>query len=253
MMSHWIRYAILSLIVLSCAFFSRPNLYRKGVESYQRNDFNQAIKYFENFYKKSPAGDSTLFYLYNCYNRTGNVAASIKILEELAKRKNPNEQIYINLFQYYREQRLYHKSNQLLMASPNVVLQKIDRIFPLTQKLCAELFTGATTSGRIDDPIAYAAKKGFLKQAPDGKFYINDTLRLDYLILLLDSFLPPVQLNPAYSIKNIKPNSYLYLPYSRLVSQGIMQLDENINPATYASLSQALMAINQLKEKGYIK
>lgn len=253
MMSHWTRYAIPSLIMLSCVFFSGSNLYRKGIESYQRNDFNQAIKYFENFYKKSPSGDSTLFYLYNCYNKIGNVTSSIKILEELTRRKNPNEQIYINLFNYYRQQKLYYKINHLLMAAPLPIVQKIDRIYPLTQKLCAELFTGATTNTRIDDPITYATKKGFLKHAPNGKFYSNDTLTLNYLILLFDSFLPPMQLNPTYSIKNIKPDSYLYLPYSRLVAQGIIEFDENIDPKKYASLSQALRAINQLKEKGYIK
>lgn len=239
--------------MLSCVFFSGPNLYRKGIESYQRNDFNQAIKYFNNFYKKSPSGDSTLFYLYNCYNKIGDVTSSIKILEELTRRKNPNEQIYINLFNYYRQQKLYYKINHLLMAAPLPIVQKIDRIYPVTAKLCAELFTATATSVQIDDPIAYAVRKGFLRHAPDGKFYDNDTLRVNHLILLLDSFLPPVQVRFEYSMKNIKPDSYLFLPYSRLVTVGILQFDENINPEAYVSLSQALRAINELKKKGYLK
>ncbi len=252
-MPHWSKYSILLITILSCAFFPKPNLYKKGTESYKKNDFQQAIKYFNGFYKKSPSGDSTLFYLYNCYNKIGDIETSIKILEELARRKNPNDQIYINLFNYYRQQKLYYKNYQLLMTLPFPVLQKIDQMYPLTQKLCAELFTGATTNVRVDDPINYAVRKGFLKHAPDGKFYDNDTLRVNHLILLLDSFLPLMQIRFDYSTKNIKSDSYLFLPYFRLVSLGILKLDENINPGAYASLSQALRAINELKNKGYLK
>jgi len=252
-MPYWTKYHFFIAAILSCALFPKPNIYKKGVESYQKNDFAQAIKHFTDFYKKSPSGDSTLFFLYNCYNKIRDIDASIRILEELAKRKNSLELIYANLFNYYHQYNLYYKINQLLLNAPFSAVQKFDQRYPLTQKFCAELFTGATTNVPIKDPISYAVKKGYLKPAPDGKFYANDTIKLNNLILLLDSFLPPIHPERTFLIKNIGTDSYLYLPYLRLVSLGILQFDDNINPAANASLSQTVQAINVLKNKGFLK
>ncbi len=254
-MSAWTKYSfsIFTVTLLSCTLLPRTNIYEKGIESYQKRDYEKATKYFTDFYKKSPSGDSTLFYLYNCYVKTGSTESGIRVLEELAKRKNPNEQIYHNLFNYYRQHNLYYKINHLLLNSPSSVLQKIDQNYPLTQRLCAELFTGTTTNTAIKDPIIYAIKKGYLKPAPDGKLYETDTIKTGIFILLLDSFLPVNNPDSFYTLKNIRSDSYLYLPYMRLVASGIVNFDENINPEMNVPLSQAIQAINLLKDKGYIR
>ncbi|MGB9721327.1 MAG: tetratricopeptide repeat protein [bacterium] len=252
-MYYRVKYCLLIISILSCTLLPRPNIYRKGVENYQNKDYERAIKYFTDFYKKSPSGDSTLFYLYNCYIKTGNIDASIKILEELVRRKNPGEQIYFNLFNYYRQTNLYYKINQLLLNCPVSVLHRFDRSCALTQQLCAEIFTGATTNNKIKNPIAYAIKKGFLQPAPDGNFYANDTIKLNNFILLLDSFLPPKNPDRFFLMKNISSDSYLYVPYMRLVEFNIIDFDENINPEMTVLISQAVQSINSLKNKGFIK
>lgn len=238
---------------ISCSLFPKQNFYQKGLRSYEKKEYEKAIKYFTEFYKKTPTGDSTLFFLYNCYIKIGDIQTGIKILEELAKRKNPNEQIYLNLFNYYYRHNLFYKINQMLLNAPQTVVQKFNLKILLTKRLCAELFTGAISFSKIDDPINFAIKKGLMKSAPDGKVYENDTIRVNQLILLLDSFVPPI--NPEISIrfKYIKVNSYLYLPYLRLVSLNILEPDENINPEAIAPLSMALHAITNLKNKGFIR
>ncbi len=239
--------------MVSCALFPKSNKYIQGVESYQKNEYQKAIQYFTDFYRQSPAGDSTLFYLYNCYCKIGDTETGIAILQELANRKNPREQIYTNLFSYYRQQGLYHKVNRLLMSMPFPVAQQFTRRYYLTQRLCAEIITGAVANNPVKDPIAYTIEKKFLRPSPDGKFYENDTIKLCHLIILLDNFLPPDKPEHTYVSKHIRADSYLFLPYSRLVSKGILSPDENTNPEMNASLLLAVKAINALKEKGFLK
>jgi len=238
---------------ISGCLFPKQNIYQKGVISYEKKEYEKAIRYFTEFYQRSPSGDSTLFFLYNCYIKVGDIRTGIKILEELAKRKNLSEPIYSNLFSYYHQNNLYHKINQMILNAPQPVIQKFDIKYPLTKRICAELFAGALSSGKIDDPINFALKRGILKSAPDGKFYENDTIKVNQLILLLDSFIPPVNPENNFRFKYIKMNSYLYLPYSRLISLNILEYDENINPEASATLSQALRAITNLKNRGFLK
>ncbi|MEO0106473.1 MAG: hypothetical protein ABIL46_04005, partial [candidate division WOR-3 bacterium] len=229
------------------------NFYQKGIASYEKEEYEKAVKYFIEFYKKSPSGDSTLFFLYNCYIKIGDIQNGIKILEELARRKNPSEKIYYNLYNYYHQNNLFYKINQMILNAPASVVQKFDLKYPLTKRRCAELLIGAISSSKINDPVNFVIKRGLLRPAPDGKFYENDTIKVNHLILLLDSFVQPV--NPVNFIKlqYIRPDSYLYLPYLRLISLQILKPDENINPEAIATLSQALYAITNLKSKGFIK
>ncbi len=236
-----------------CSIFSKKNFYQKGITHYENKDYEKAIKYFSAFYKKSPSGDSTLFFLYNCYIKIGDIQAGIEILEELAKRKNPSAQIYSNLFNYYHMNRLFYKINQMILNAPQSVVQQLDQKYPLTRRRFAELLVGAISSSKIDDPVNLVVRKKLLKSAPDGKFYDNDTIKVNQLILLLDSFVAPV--NPEFHIyfKHIKVDSYLYLPYLRLISHEILERNDDINPDTVATLSMALRAITNLKNKGLIK
>ncbi|MEO0137935.1 MAG: tetratricopeptide repeat protein [candidate division WOR-3 bacterium] len=248
------RWLILVLFTTTtCGIFSKPNLYQQGVRSYEQKDYEKAIKYFTSHYQKSPSGDSTLFFLYNCYLKTGNYPSAIKILEKLARRKNPHPAIYLNLYQYYRHQRLYYKIPEMLSRAPKSALQKIDREVPLTRRCIAELLTGICTAQKIDDPIGFAIKKGFIKPSADGKLYENDTIKIYQLILYLDSFLPPVKPEKLLHVKNIRPDSYLYYPYSRLVSFGILEPDAEIDPQAYGTLSFLQRALINLKNLGYLK
>ncbi len=247
------QFTILTLALMSCTLISKPNLYERGLECYKKNEYEKAVRYLTQFYKKYPDGDSTLVLLYNCYVKLSDVEAGIKVLEELAKRKNPMEQIYVNLYNYYHQNNLYCKINQMLLNAPSSVLRKFDEKYPLTKRRCAELFVGAVSSTRIPEPINWVINKGFLKPTADGKFYENDTLRINQLILLLDNFIPPE--NPGISIRlrYIKPDSYLYFPYLRLISLNILEPKEDINPMEFAPLSLALFGITNLKNKGFIK
>ncbi|MEO0185870.1 MAG: hypothetical protein ABIL20_08755 [candidate division WOR-3 bacterium] len=132
-------------------------------------------------------------------------------------------------------------------------MQTLDQKYPLTQKLCAEIFAGVTTNKKIMNPIAYSIEKGFVRPAPDGKFYETDTIEIGNFILMLDSFLPPKNPDRFFPLKNIKSDSYLYIPYMRLVEYGIVNLDENINPEMHTLLSQGVRAICTLKNRGLIK
>ncbi len=247
------KYSILMAIALSCALFPKSSSYIKGVENYQKNEYRKAIKYFTEFYKKSPSGDSTLMYLYNCYYKIGDIETSIKILEELARRKNPSEQIYISLFNYYRQHGLFYKVNQLILNMPLSVARKFDQRYLLTRRLCAEIIAGAITETEVKNPISYIMGKKLMNASPDGKFYEHDTLKVGTLILVLDSFLPAVIPEQIYVSKHIRANSYLLLPYSRLVSAGIISPEENIDPQMNASLTQTVRAICVIKSKGFLK
>uniref|UniRef100_A0A7V3VUV0 Tetratricopeptide repeat protein n=1 Tax=candidate division WOR-3 bacterium TaxID=2052148 RepID=A0A7V3VUV0_UNCW3 len=212
-----------------------------------------AIRYFTEFYKSSPSGDSTLFFLYIAYIKTGNIQKGINILEELARRKNPNPGIYLNLIKYYRENHLYYKVNDLINNTPPSVIKHIDRNLPLTKRLFTELLIGACTTNPVSEPLVFALKKGFIKPSPDGKFYGDDTIKFNYLIPALDDLIPTV--NPANHIplKNITRDSYLYLPIQRLIALGIIAPDEDINPEDYVPVSFALRAINIIREKEFIR
>ncbi|MEO0124142.1 MAG: hypothetical protein ABIL69_09100 [candidate division WOR-3 bacterium] len=241
------------MFFISCSLFQKQNLYQKGLKNYEKKDYERAIKYFTEFYKNSPTGDSTLFFLYNCYIKIGDVQTGIKILGELAKRKNPSEHIYTNLFNYYHQNNLFYKINQMLLNAPQSVIQKFDQKYPLTKRRFAELLTGAISSSKVNDPVNFVIRKGLLKSSPDGKFYDNDTIKINQLILLLDSFISPVIPEINMNLKYIKADSYLYLPYLRLISLDILKPDENIDPESTGPLSMALYGITNLKNKGFIK
>ncbi|MCX7994616.1 MAG: hypothetical protein N3A65_02420 [candidate division WOR-3 bacterium] len=247
------RLVIPFILMASCGIFSEENLYKKGIASYEKKEYEKAIRYFTLYYQKVPTGDSTLFFLYNCYLKINDHQSAVKILEELARRGHPDENIYINLYHFYQRNNSYDKMIKMLLNTPPDVMEKIDLKFPLTRRRVAELFAGIFSLKPVSDPINFVLDKGFMKPAPDGKFYENDTVKIYHLILFLDSYLPPVTPQSYIYLKNIKPDSYLYLPCSRLVSLGILELDENIDPEARCSLSQVLRAIMNLKNKGYIK
>ncbi|MEO0141915.1 MAG: tetratricopeptide repeat protein [candidate division WOR-3 bacterium] len=242
----------LILFFFACILF-KPNYYKEGIRFYKNGEFERAAEYFQRFYNQSPAGDSTLYYLYSCYYHLGKFERCIKILNELASKDSPDENVYLNLFQYYRQSRKFSELYKMLLNLKSEILSRLDCHFPLTRTLLAEIITGATTLRSDLEPVSYTIAKGYLTCAPDQKFYGSDTITMANFITILDRLIPPVYPRKFFVIKSIPANSYLYLPYMRLIDQEILKPIPELNPEAPVSISSAVQAIDRMKNKRFLK
>jgi hypothetical protein len=240
-------------ICLSCSLFDKPSLYQQGLNKYCKNDFSEASRLFSLHYARSPQGDSTLYYLYDCYRRLGQTRKGMEILEILAGRNCPDSNVYFNLFSYYQQEHEYQKQYGVVLNASPPVRQQFDRRHKLTMRLFAELLTGAVSSVPTRDPVGYVISRGFLNVFPDGQFYGFDTVTIARLIVMLDRLVAPVYPQKFYVVKNIPARSFLYLPYMRLVENGILALDPEMIPEKHAPVSMAICAISNLKERGILR
>ncbi len=249
------RYYFWTLIVLfiGCAtLFHRPSDFEKGLEFYQQSHFREAAKHFGSYYLKHPDSDTVLYYLYDCYRRLNNPERSVRVLEQLIIIGSTDENVYLNLVHHYRTSSRYKDLYKLLTSLTPPVEDKVNDYYGLTQRLYAEIISGATTESVHSDPMAFAVLEGYIPVCPDGKVYDTDTITNGNLIILLDRLVEPVYPQKFFRMENISNRSFLYLPYMRLVHLGIVEFDAALNPNAHALVTTAVKAVTNLKKRGLI-
>ena len=243
----------IALLTVSCAIFTRRNDFQKGLDLYNKKDFQQAAKHFDLYYTKKVKNDTTLYYLYDCYQRLNKTEKSIRILEELVNLNSSDEKVYWNLYNYYRLNGMYFRMYDLLLNMKPEVKRVFRTKLALTRRLFAELVYGAANTKTGIDPLLFAESKGLLTRLPDGKLYEQDTITNGNLVIIFDRKLKPVYPKNFYAMNNISNHSFLFLPYMRLVEQGIMPFEEDLQPDKNASVINAVEAIENLRKKGVLK
>jgi len=249
------RYYFWSLILtlFSCATFLHRGDFERGLACYKKGDFHKAAEYFNSHYTKHPESDSVLYYLYSCYQKLDQPERGLKLLEQLAEIGSKDEDVYLNLFYYYRKNSQYRNLFTLLVNVDPVVNDILNEHFCLTRRLFAEIISGASTKTVHSDPLVFATSHGYLTLLPDGKFYENDTITKGNLIVLLDHLVDPVYPKNFFQLRNVSNHSFLYLPYMRLIDHSILNFDPDLDPRRRAPISMAVQAIVQLKKRGFIE
>ena len=238
------------IILLGCAVFMRRNDFAKGMDYYHKSDFLNASKYFDQYYQKHPASETTMYYLYDCYQKLNKTEPALAVLEQLRRLGSEDENVYLNLFYHYQKSARYQDLYHLLVELKPQLWPVVDKKYVLTRRLYAEILNGAFGDiGDRRDPIDFAIKSDFLEPLPDGRFYENDSITKGNLIIVLDKQLAPIYPSKFLSMAYISNHSFLYLPYMRLVCLGILDFDANLNPRENAPLSMATRAIANLKRR----
>ncbi len=250
-MSYRIYYWI--LIFVGCAaFFHRRSEFDKGLERYQQSNFQEAVIHFNAYYVKHPDSDTTLYYLYDCYKRLNQPERGASVLEQLVKAGTIDENVYSALFSYYRKTSRYKDLYTLLINLDAPIKDALNKRHVLTRRLYAEIISGATNKAIYSDPMVFAVSEGYIPLYPDGNFYDNDRITNGNLIILLDKLLDPIYPQKFFRMKNISSHSFLYLPYMRLVHFGIIEFDPELNPDEHASITTAVSAVTNLRNRGCI-
>lgn len=243
---------IVILILTYCApLLQRKSAFEQGLELYQETHYQEAIHYFNDHYNKHPDDTTTLYYLQNCYRVLGQTERELRVLEKLVQLGSRNENVYLNLFYYYRKASQHQALYAMLITVEPTIATAIDTHYVLTRRLYAELLTGASRRSSLD-AVVFAASQGYVPVYPDGIFRDTDTITNGALIILLDRLIEPLYPTKFYAMKSISDHSFLYLPYMRLVHLGIVEFNADIEPQENAAATQAARAIARLKQRGII-
>jgi len=243
----------LVLLILSCStFFHRRSEFEKGLADYQAEYFLKAAKHFETYYAEHIESQTTLYYLYDCYKKLNQGTEVIHVLEQLVKIGSMDENVYLNLFQYYRTNLQYNDLYTLLNNLKPPVASIFNEKHALTRKLYAEIISGATDRSVYADPMVFAVSEKYLPLFPDSKFYDHDTLTNKNLVILFDKLVEPIYPKTFYTMKIVQTNSFIYLPYMRLVHLGIMDFNADLDPDAKALVTSAVKGIARLKNRGLI-
>jgi tetratricopeptide (TPR) repeat protein len=240
---------IILFIFFNCTLFFQKNEFEKGVRYYQEGNFSKAAHYFSEYYSEHPESDTTLYFLYDCYNKLQQHEKKIAVLEQFVKLRSENENVYLNLFRYYQTNGQYYSLYTLLAELQPVVRDTLDTHYVVTRRLYAELASGAFNITGRSDPMVFATSHGYLPLFPDTKFYEDDTITQGNLIILLDRLVAPLYPNKFYTMRYISSHSFLYLPYMRLVDLGVLEFNPELNPNENARVSTVVTAFVHLKKE----
>ena len=247
-------WTLVLLIPLSCStFFKRRSDFEKGLIEYKEYRYHQAAIHFNAFYNEHPESQTTLYYLYDCYKKLNNETKSAQILEQLISIGSTDENAYLNLFLFYRRNEKFQEMFSLLCGLQPSVQLSLNKRHALTRRLFAEIICGASERSLYADPMVFAVTEKYLPLFPNSRFYDNDTLTNGNLIILLDRMVEPVYPENFFVMKKMQNNSYLYIPYMRLIDMGIMPFDAELDPDAWAELSWAVNGIAQMKNRGLIE
>jgi hypothetical protein len=244
---------LLILIVVSCSVFTRRSDFEKGMLCYTQSQFADAARYFEIHYAKSPASDTVLYYLYNCYTQLDAPDRAVQVLERLVDLGSATTDVINILFTYYRTHAKYHDLYTLL-STGDLSYDDIPGHIHMTRRLYAELLFGAHTRSLSSksDPVAFAISENLIPPFPNGEFYADDSLTYGHLIILLDRLVKPQYPAEFKSMKHVPNTSYLYLPYMRLVELGLIDYDPELQPAESVPVAYAVSCIERMKRQGLI-
>lgn len=242
------------LISLSCSsFFKRPSEFEKGLAEYKEKRYQKATVHFNAFYSEHPESQTTLYYLYDCYKKLNDAKKSAQILEQLITIGSTDENAYLNLFLFYRRNKKYQEMFSLLDNLDPSINDILNKRHALTRRLYAEMICGACERSIYADPMIFAVTEKYMPIFPDSKFYDLDTLTNGNLIVLFDRLVEPIYPENFFVMKKMQNNSYLYIPYMRLIDMGIMPFDAELDPDAWAELSWAVNGIAQMKNRGLIE
>jgi len=242
------------ILFSSCAALLQRSDFKRGLEFYREGDFLRASEHFNSYYFEHPQSETTLYYLYDCYQRLNQPERGLAILQQFVKIGSNDENVYLNLFFYYHKNHQYRDLYKLLIDLNPAPRERIDKQCSLTRQLYAELIYGASEKlKRYSDPMVFAVGEGYLTLFPDSAFYKNDTITQANLIILLDHFVKPIYPRKFFKMNNLTNGSFLYLPYMRLVDLGILDFNPDLNPNAEAAISMVVMAVENLRKKGLIE
>lgn len=244
---------LLAAFALHCFSFHRPSEFEKGLKRYQRGDYPRAADHFHAYWEKHPNTDTVLYYLQDCYYRLGQHESWLGVLDQLACLQVDDINVYLPLIGQDRQQGRWSRIIERLCALPPSAAREFNRRFALTRRFYAELACGAGGQENTGNPLVTALTKGYLNLMPDGHVYADDTLTLGHLIMLLDRFLPAEPPRRCPPLQTLKPDSYLYFPYLRLVERGIIEFDPALAPDRLANPVECAQALRRLKDKGYFQ
>jgi tetratricopeptide (TPR) repeat protein len=239
---------IIITICFNCTLFFQRNEFEKGLHYYTEGNLTEASHYFSAYYSEHPESDTTLYYLYDCYNKLHQHEKKVAVLEQFAKLGSKNENVYLNLFHYYQKNAQYYALYKLLAGLQPLMRDKLDKHYVVTRKLYAEIVSGAFNISGRSDPMVFAVSHGYLPLFPDNKFYDEDTITQGNLIMLLDRLVAPSYPEKFYTMRYISSHSFLYLPYMRLVDLGVLEFNSELNPADNAHISTVVLACAHLKK-----
>lgn len=245
-------YTLILLLVHCTALFNRSNEFEKGLDFYRHYHFEPAKEHFVQYYNKHPESDTVLYYLYDCYRKLGDIKKTTEVLEQFVKLGSEDRNIYLNLFNIYRQNKQYKKMFFLLINAPPKLTKVFDEHYILTRQLFAELICGVAGQSSKTDPIIFAVSNGYLSVPPGGKFYPDDPLSNAHLIIALDRLLKPIYPKKFYKLHYIASNSFLYLPYMRLITLKIMDYIPDLIPQQNTSIITATRALWALHKRGII-
>ncbi len=174
------------------------------------------------------------------------------MLEQLAKLRSKDENVYLNLFYFYRKTARYKSLYELLINLESHIENVFNKYYVLTRRLYAEIISGATSNRNNSDPVVFAVSEGYIPLCPDGKFYGDDTVTIGNFIILLDLLVDPCYPQNFFKMQKIPNNSFLYLPYMRLVHLGIIEFNQELDPDASTSITLAAKAIANLKKEGLL-
>ncbi len=244
----------LVFVLAGCAsFFPGRSDLKKGIALYNKNEVLRALPYFERYYQKNDRSDTVLYFLYNCYRHLNDPDRSVQSLERLIALDVNDPNVYLNVYYYYRAGKRYPDMLRLLAGLQPSISRIFDQRFPLTRQELAALLYGAAGRKSHSDPMIFALSENLLPVFPDRNLYPDDTISMAQLIIILDRRIdpdPPADLSTAV---RIAPESFLYLPYMRLVGKGILALDPNMLPTDRVPLTTAARAIVNMKNRGFLE
>ena len=246
-------FCTLILLFWGCATLFHRSEFKRGFEFYNKGNFSEAVIHFNTYYVKHPASETTLYYMYDCYQKLNQPEQGIQVLQELAKLGSKDENVYLNLFHYYHGHVRYDEMYQLITDLKPPVQAVLDKKYLLTRRLYAEIVCGASGKTINTDPMGFALTQGYLELMPDGKFYDNDPITQANLIILLDRLVPPIYPKEFFMMKNVSNHSFLYLPYMRLVELDILRFNPDLDPNNNATISMAAKAMANLKKRGFLE
>jgi len=241
----------LILIIISCSVFTRRSDFEKGILCYTQSQFADAARYFEAHYASSPASDTVLYYLYNCYTQLNAQDQAVRVLERLVAMGSTTADIIHILFNYYRSHARYPDLYALL-STGDFSYDTLHGHIHMTRRLYAELLFGAHARwSRGSDPMAFAISENLIPACPNGEFYADDSLTYGHLIILLDRLVKPQYPSKFRTMTHLPNTSYLYLPYMRLVELGLMDYDPELQPEEGVPVTYAVSCIERMKRKGF--
>lgn len=245
-------WAVIVLLASCASLFDRKTDFERGLTAYRNGQFREAANYFDSYQKEHPQSDSALYYLFNCYSKLDDPDNQILTLDILVNRGIKDLNVYLNMVVLCRKHANYDRLYATLLRVPQPLANDLDTRLILTRRFLAELISGASRLKLKTDPMVFCVSRDYLPLFPDGKVYEEDTLTSANLIVLLDRFIDPLYPRNLFPMKHISTKSYLYLPYMRLVSIGVMDLDPYLEPGRRASALAAAKALDILAMNGYL-